>query len=223
MYHIIESENGQPIILWNNGNMLHKYIINSGRIINKGVLLKDINNDFTVWKEASNYISYKSVDSSTVICNLTNDSTNEVYTTHHTSCVIDFQNNLLVFQLSPNNDIYELNVTSSVNFNDTITISNNLEFSEEISAIKYMDMIVILLKNQILFVSSDFKVISTLNISPESDLNINNLQNEVSKLKFELHQLEQDHDSFLKEYDKLSTYAGELQEKLRKTRLNINP
>jgi predicted nucleic acid-binding Zn-ribbon protein len=65
------------------------------------------------------------------------------------------------------------------------------------------------------------QIMMTLNTSATQNSSNINLQNEVSKLKFELHQLEQHHSDFVKEYDQLSAYTGELQEKLRKTRLNV--
>lgn len=222
MYHILEFDNGQPIIVWHSGSNLHKYTINNGRIFNQGVLIKDINQNFEVWHTTPSYISYESVDGSTVICNITADNVTEVFTTKNLSALLEYNNKLYVFYLSPANDKYELYVSTSDNFNKKIIICDNLDLTENIFAVKHNEYIILFLNEKQLFISSDFKIVTTISMSSSHNSNTMNLQNEVSKLKFELHQLEQHHSDFVKEYEQLSAYTGELQEKLRKTRLNMS-
>ncbi|MFQ9515205.1 MAG: hypothetical protein ACLRZ9_05190 [Eubacterium sp.] len=221
MYHILEFTNGQPIILWQSGNNLQKYIISSGRIYNKGILLKDINSRFKVWNMDPVYISYESVDGSTVISHIASDGIGEVFTTKNLSALIEYNNKLLVFYLSPTDDKYELYVTTSDDFKEKKLICEGLDLSENMCAVRNNDFIILFFNEKQLFISSEFKVVTTINMSSSQNSNTINLQNEVSKLKFELHQLEQHHADFVREYDQLSAYTGELQEKLRKTRLNL--
>ena len=222
MYHILELNNGQPIILWQSGNNLHKYIINSGRIYNRGVLLKDINHNFRVWNTSPNYISYESVDGSNVVCHITNDSVKELFSTKCYCSFIEYMNKLHIFYLSPIKDAYELFVSTSDNFDKKQLICDGLDLTETLSVARHNDTIILFLNKKQLFLSPDFKIVSTINMSLSQNSKHINLQREVSKLKFELHQLEQQHENFVREYDQLSAYAGELQEKLRKTRLNMD-
>lgn len=222
MYHILEFTTGQPIILWQSGNNLHKYIINSGRIYNRGIMLKDINRNFRIWNTSPVYVSYESVDGSTVICSITADSVNEVFTTKCRSALIEYNNRLFVFYLSPAGDTYELYASISDNFDEKHQICDGLDLTENLFAVRNNEFIILFFNKKQLFISSDFKVITTISMSSSQNSNTINLQNEVSKLKFEIHQLEQHHSDFVKEYEQLSAYTGELQEKLRKTRLNLN-
>lgn len=221
MYHILEFNNGQPVILWHAGNNLHKYVVNSGRIYNRGMILKDINRNFKVWNTSPAYISYESVDGSTVVCHITPDNINEVFTTKCLSAFMECNNKLYIFFLESCGDTYELYAVTSDNFKEKKRICDGLDLSESLYAVKNNDFIILFLNEKQLFLSSDFKVITTVNMSSSQNSNVINLQNEVSKLKFELHQLEQHHSEFVKEYEQLSVYTGELQEKLRKTRINI--
>lgn len=221
MYHILEFSTGQPIILWQSGNNLQKYTINSGRIYNRGILVKDINRNFKIWNVNPAYISYESVDGATVVCHITPDSLNEVFTTKCLSSFTEYNNKLYIFYLEPCDDTYQLFVTTSDNFKEKKLIFEKLDLSENLHVVRHNEYFILFLNEKQLFISSDFKVVTTLTMSPSQNSNTINLQNEVSKLKFELHQLEQHHADFVKEYDQLSAYAGELQEKLRKTRLNL--
>ncbi len=223
MYHILEQNNGQPIIFWLSKNSLHKYIINAGRVINNGILLKDINSDFKLYTSISpNYISYQSVDSSTVICQLTQTSINEVFISKSTSTILEYKNKLFVFYIVAKDNKYSLFVsTSNDDFKSKILIFNDMDFAPNLLSVEYNDSIVLFCGKKLLFLSSDFKIITTFNFSSSESSNTVNLQNEVSQLKYELHQLEQHHNDFVKEYEELSAYTGELQEKLRKMRLKI--
>lgn len=221
MYHILETGNGQPIILWQSGNNLQKYNINSGRIYNRGMIRKDINRNFMLWNTNPAYISYESVDGSTVVCHITPDNITEVFTTKNQSAFMEYNNKLCIFYLVPEDNTYKLFVTTSDDFKDKILICDGLDLSETLQVVRNNDYIIIFLKEKQLFLSTDLKIVTTINMSSSQNSNTINLQNEVSKLKFELHQLEQHHSDFLKEYDQLSAYTGELQEKLRKTRLNL--
>lgn len=221
MYHILEFNSGQPIILWHSGSNLQKYTISSGRIYNKGAVLKDINRNFKVWDISPAYISYESVDGSTVVCKVTSDTITEVFTQKSLSAFLEHNNRLHVFYLEAASDTYSLYVVTSDNFSEKKLICDKLDLSESISAAITKDYIIIFLNEKQLILSQDFKVVTTLNMSSSQNSASINLQNEVSKLKFELHQLEEHHSDFVKQYDQLSAYTGELQEKLRKTRLNI--
>lgn len=221
MYHILEFNNGQPVILWQSGNNLHKYIINSGRIFNRGIILKDINKNFRICNTNPVYISYESVDGSTVVCHITADSIKEVFTTKCLCSFMESMNKLHIFYLSPANDKYELFVSTSDNFEEKQLICDGLDLTESLSVVRNKEFTILFLNEKQIFLSADFKIVTTLNMTSSQNSNTINLQNEVSKLKFELHQLEQHHENFVREYDQLSAYTGELQEKLRKTRLDI--
>lgn len=221
MYHILEFSNGQPIILWQSGNNLQKYVINSGRIFNRGIIRKDINKNFRVWNTTPAYVSYDSVDSSTVVCHITHNEINEVFTTKCTSTFIECGGKLYVFYLESVGDTYNLCATTSDDFNEKTLICEGLDFSENLLAVRNEEFVILFLKDKQFFISLELKLVTTLNMSSTQNSNTINLQNEVSKLKFELHQLEQHHEDFVREYDQLSAYTGELQEKLRKTRLNV--
>lgn len=222
MYHILEFNNGQPIILWQSGNNLHKYIINNGRIFNRGIILKDINKNFRIWNTSPIYISYESVDGSTVICHITTDNVKEVFSTKCLCTFMESMNKLYAFYLSPANEKYELFVSTSDNFENKHLICDGLDLTETLSVVRHKDFVILLLNEKQIFLSPDFKIVTTLSMTSSQNSNTINLQNEASKLKFELHQLEQHHADFVKEYEQLSVYTGELQEKLRKAKLNMD-
>ena len=221
MYHILEITQGQPIILWQSGCNLQKYVINSGRIINTGTLLKDINQNFQIWNTAASYISYQSVDGSTVICNITNSDITEMFTVKSKSAILKYNAQLYVFYLEPNEDKFNLCVTNSNDFNNKTIILDDIDYTDCLKVFRYKDYFALLTDTRQLFISSELEYISSIDMLSPKDSATDNLQNEVSKLKFELHQLEQHHSEFVKEYEELATYTGELQEKLRQTRLNI--
>jgi hypothetical protein len=221
MYHILDIGNGQPIILWQSGNNIQKYTINSGRIYNRGIILSDIHKNFKVWNTKPAYLSYESVDGSTVVCAITSDNTNEIFTSKSLSTFLNFNYKLYIFTLEHTGNEYTLFATTSDNFKEKKKICTESEMQQNILAISYQNYIIIFFKEKQIFLSPEMQIMMTLNTSATQNSSNINLQTEVSKLKFELHQLEQHHSDFVKEYDQLSAYTGELQEKLRKTRLNV--
>jgi hypothetical protein len=221
MYHILEINTGQPMILWQFGNNLQKYTIQSGRIYNRGIIKKDINRDFQVWNTTPPFISYSSVDASNVICQVDNESMNEVFSTKDLCSFITINNHLYILSLTSEDSTYSLYLSKSDDFTEKTLLCDKLEATESINVAKTDNYIVVFLSQKQLFFTTDFKLINTLSLSSSKNANVSNLQNEVSKLKFELHQLEQHHSDFVKEYDQLFAYTGELQEKLRKTKLNV--
>lgn len=224
MYYILEFNSGQPVILSHLGNNLQKYTITSGRIFNKGTIIKDINCNFKLWDMSPAYISYESVDGSTVICQISADTVTEVFITKNLCTFLKHNNKLIMFYLEslPNTNTYALYAVTSDDFKEKTLICDNLDLTESISATLNNDYVIVFLNQKQLILSPDFKIITTVNLASSKNSVSINLQNEVSKLKFELHQLEQHHSDFVRQYEQLSAYTGELQEKLRKTRLHID-
>ena len=48
MYHIIELENGQPMIFEQSARQIKSYLIANGRVFSKGYVFKDFKKDFNV-------------------------------------------------------------------------------------------------------------------------------------------------------------------------------
>ena len=46
MYHIIELENGQPMIFEQSARQIKSYLIANGRVFSKGYVFKDFKKDF---------------------------------------------------------------------------------------------------------------------------------------------------------------------------------
>ena len=64
MYHIIELENGQPMIFEQSARQIKSYLIANGRVFSKGYVFKDFKKDFNVYSVNSPLVSYYSVDNS---------------------------------------------------------------------------------------------------------------------------------------------------------------
>lgn len=220
MYHMLDFNNGQPIILEQSGYKLIKYTITAGRIYNRGIICSDINKDFMIWNTRPIYISYESVDGSNVICHITQESIREVFITKRRTTFTDYNNVLYIFYLEPIDDTYKLYAITSDNFTEKTLICEDLDLSENLHVAKYNEFIILFLSEKQLFLSPDLKVVTAIPMSSPQNTNSTSLQNEVDRLKSELQQLEEHHANFLKEYDELYAYTGELQKKLREMKLN---
>ena len=71
MYHIMELENGQPMIFEQSARQIKSYLIANGRVFSKGYVFKDFKKDFNVYSVNSPLVSYYSVDNSFVLTQVT--------------------------------------------------------------------------------------------------------------------------------------------------------
>ena len=81
MYHIIELENGQPMIFEQSARQIKSYLIANGRVFSKGYVFKDFKKDFNVYSVNSPLVSYCSVDNSFVLTQVTQNSFQHLFST----------------------------------------------------------------------------------------------------------------------------------------------
>ena len=181
MYHIIEFKNGQPVVLWQSGNNLHKYIIASGRVFSKGILINDINRNFEIINTAPVYVTYESVDGSNVICQLSEAQILEVFTSKHHISSLQFNNILYVFSLIPNENLYNLCFCSSKNFNEQHILCENINYSANICVHKFGDYIIVLLDDTEYILNNDFEIVKTLALSVSDEEFCENTTTDIHK------------------------------------------
>jgi len=99
MYHIIELENGQPMIFEQSARQIKSYLIANGRVFSKGYVFKDFKKDFNVYSVNSPLVSYYSVDNSFVLTQVTQNSFQEVLCLKTSCATLVFNNKLYVFYL----------------------------------------------------------------------------------------------------------------------------
>ena len=97
MYHIIELENGQPMIFEQSARQIKSYLIANGRVFSKGYVFKDFKKDFNVYSVNSPLVSYYSVDNSFVLTQVTQNSFQEVLCLKTSCATLVFNNKLYVF------------------------------------------------------------------------------------------------------------------------------
>ena len=106
MYHIIELENGQPMIFEQSARQIKSYLIANGRVFSKGYVFKDFKKDFNVYSVNSPLVSYYSVDNSFVLTQVTQNSFQEVLCLKTSCATLVFNNKLYVFYLDiPNRSV----------------------------------------------------------------------------------------------------------------------
>ena len=220
MYYILESENGQPFILWRTANIIQKYTIRSGHIYNKGIMLKDINKDFQIWNIGTYYISYESVDGSHVVSQIDCNKNNEVFITKSPCTIVIHYHRIIIFFLESYQNHYRLCATISDNFKIKKTLFEIRKYCSTLHATTYNEQIILFLNDWQYILSEDLKLMNSLQISKKNQSfctiqsHSSAMQNEISRLNYELIQSRQ-------EYEKLSEYTGKLQEKLRKLQINL--
>ena len=99
MYHIIELENGQPMIFEQSARQIKSYLIANGRVFSKGYVFKDFKKDFNVYSVNPPLVSYYSVDNSFVLTQVTQNSFQEVLCLKTSCATLVFNNKLYVFYL----------------------------------------------------------------------------------------------------------------------------
>ena len=97
MYHIIELENGQPMIFEQSARQIKSYLIANGRVFSKGYVFKDFKKYFNVYSVNSPLVSYYSVDNSFVLTQVTQNSFQEVLCLKTSCATLVFNNKLYVF------------------------------------------------------------------------------------------------------------------------------
>ena len=99
MYHIMELENGQPMIFEQSARQIKSYLIANGRVFSKGYVFKDFKKDFNVYSVNSPLVSYYSVDNSFVLTQVTQNNFQEVLCLKTSCATLVFNNKLYVFYL----------------------------------------------------------------------------------------------------------------------------
>ena len=129
MYHIIELENGQPMIFEQSARQIKSYLIANGRVFSKGYVFKDFKKDFNVYSVNSPLVSYYSVDNSFVLTQVTQNNFQEVLCLKTSCATLVFNNKLYVFYLDNS-----LMGVCSDNLNEKHCIVENISGSNHISA-----------------------------------------------------------------------------------------
>ena len=225
MYHIIELENGQPMIFEQSARQIKSYLIANGRVFSKGYVFKDFKKDFNVYSVNSPLVSYYSVDNSFVLTQVTQNSFQEVLCLK-TSCAT------LVF----NNKFYLDNSLMGVcsdNLTEKHCIVENISSANHISAFVHNNCIFVTTDNTIYEIDLNFNVVC----KQEINLSLNNLpnnnttnnykaynassnSNSYKELVYNYNILKRDVEKLNNKYNELSNYVGSIQEQIRRLRLN---
>lgn len=228
MYHIIELENGQPMIFEQSARQIKSYLIANGRVFSKGYVFKDFKKDFNVYSVNSPLVSYYSVDNSFVLTQVTQNSFQEVLCLKTSCATLVFNNKLYVFYLDNS-----LMGVCSDNLTEKHCIVENISGSNHISAFVHNNCIFVTTDNALYEIDLNFNVVC----KQEINLSLNNLpnnnttnnykaynassnSNSYKELVYNYNILKRDVEKLNNKYNELSNYVGSMQEQIRRLRLN---
>lgn len=228
MYHIIELENGQPMIFEQSARQIKSYLIANGRVFSKGYVFKDFKKDFNVYSVNSPLVSYYSVDNSFVLTQVTQNSFQEVLCLKTSCATLVFNNKLYVFYLDNS-----LMGVCSDNLTEKHCIVENISSSNHISAFVHNNCIFVTTNNTLYEIDLNFNVVC----KQEINLSLNNLpnnnttnnykaynassnSNSYKELVYNYNILKRDVEKLNNKYNELSNYVGSMQEQIRRLRLN---
>lgn len=226
MYHIIELENGQPMIFEQSARQIKSYLIANGRVFSKGYVFKDFKKDFNVYSVNSPLVSYYSVDNSFVLTQVTQNSFQEVLCLKTSCATLVFNNKLYVFYLDNS-----LMGVYSDNLTEKHCIVDNISSSNHISAFVHNNCIFVTTDNTIYEIDLNFNVVckQEINLSLNNMTNSNTTNNYKSytsnsnsykELVYNYNILKRDVEKLNNKYNELSNYVGSMQEQIRRLRLN---
>jgi hypothetical protein len=228
MYHIIELENGQPMIFEQSARQIKSYLIANGRVFSKGYVFKDFKKDFNVYSVNSPLVSYYSVDNSFVLTQVTQNSFQEVLCLKTSCATLVFNNKLYVFYLDNS-----LMGVCSDNLTEKHCIVENISGSNHISAFVHNNCIFVTTDNALYEIDLNFNVVC----KQEINLSLNNMtnnnttnnykaynasstSNSYKELVYNYNILKRDIEKLNNKYNELSNYVGSMQEQIRRLRLN---
>lgn len=226
MYHIIELENGQPMIFEQSARQIKSYLIANGRVFSKGYVFKAFKKDFNVYSVNSPLVSYYSVDNSFVLTQVTQNSFQEVLCLKTSCATLVFNNKLYVFYLDNS-----LMGVCSDNLTEKHCIVDNISSSNHISAFVHNNCIFVTTDNTIYEIDLNFNVVckQEINLSLNNMTNSNTTNNYKSytsnsnsykELVYNYNILKRDVEKLNNKYNELSNYVGSMQEQIRRLRLN---
>lgn len=228
MYHIIELENGQPMIFEQSARQIKSYLIANGRVFSKGYVFKDFKKDFNVYSVNSPLVSYYSVDNSFVLTQVTQNSFQEVLCLKTSCATLVFNNKLYVFYLDNS-----LMGVCSDNLTEKHCIVENISSSNHISAFVHNNCIFVTTDNTIYEIDLNFNVVCkqeinlSLNNLPNNNTtnnykayNASSTSNSYKELVYNYNILKRDVEKLNNKYNELSNYVGSMQEQIRRLRLN---
>lgn len=226
MYHIIELENGQPMIFEQSARQIKSYLIANGRVFSKGYVFKDFKKDFNVYSVNFPLVSYYSVDNSFVLTQVTQNSFQEVLCLKTSCATLVFNNKLYVFYLDNS-----LMGVCSDNLTEKHCIVENISSSNHISAFVHNNCIFVTTDNTLYEIDLNFNVVC----KQEINLSLNNLpnnnttnnykaytsnSNSYKELVYNYNILKRDVEKLNNKYNELSNYVSSMQEQIRRLRLN---
>lgn len=228
MYHIIELENGQPMIFEQSARQIKSYLIANGRVFSKGYVFKDFKKDFNVYSVNSPLVSYYSVDNSFVLTQVTQNSFQEVLCLKTSCATLVFNNKLYVFYLDNS-----LMGVCSDNLTEKHCIVENISSSNHISAFVHNNCIFVTTDNALYEIDLNFNVVCkqeinlSLNNLPNNNTtnnykayNASSTSNSYKELVYNYNILKRDIEKLNNKYNELSNYVGSMQEQIRRLRLN---
>ena len=228
MYHIIELENGQPMIFEQSARQIKSYLIANGRVFSKGYVFKDFKKDFNVYSVNSPLVSYYSVDNSFVLTQVTQNSFQEVLCLKTSCATLVFNNKLYVFYLDNS-----LMGVCSDNLTEKHCIVENISGSNHISAFVHNNCIFVTTDNALYEIDLNFNVVCkqeinlSLNNLPNNNTtnnykayNASSTSNSYKELVYNYNILKRDIEKLNNKYNELSKYVGSMQEQIRRLRLN---
>lgn len=228
MYHIIELENGQPMIFEQSARQIKSYLIANGRVFSKGYVFKDFKKDFNVYSVNSPLVSYYSVDNSFVLTQVTQNSFQEVLCLKTSCATLVFNNKLYVFYLDNS-----LMGVCSDNLTEKHCIVENISSSNHISAFVHNNCFFVTTDNTLYEIDLNFNVVckQEINLSLNNMTNSNTTNNykaynassnsnSYKELVYNYNILKRDVEKLNNKYNELSNYVGSMQEQIRRLRLN---
>lgn len=228
MYHIIELENGQPMIFEQSARQIKSYLIANGRVFSKDYVFKDFKKDFNVYSVNSPLVSYYSVDNSFVLTQVTQNSFQEVLCLKTSCATLVFNNKLYVFYLDNS-----LMGVCSDNLTEKHCIVENISSSNHISAFVHNNCIFVTTDNALYEIDLNFNVVckQEINLSLNNMTNSNTTNNykaynassnsnSYKELVYNYNILKRDVEKLNNKYNELSNYVGSMQEQIRRLRLN---
>lgn len=205
MYQIISLTNGQPMILYQENESVFLYSISNGRISGKGILFEDYKSDLCIYNQK--FLAYKTLHDQYKFYKIIDERFIELFSLPDTTQICTLNDDIFIFYIE-HESLYCIKCSS---FNKSSLILKKIH-----------DYYLSTQKDCILLSTIDkfYLLTSDLKLSPLQchDPKLKQLEKELLEKNNEIQRLNKIQQSITEQYNELASYAGKLQDELRKYR-----
>lgn len=205
MYYILTISTGQPLILYQENEKVYLYSVANGRISSKGLLFDDYEKDMIILD--NKFIFYRTNNKQSKFFKIEGEHFVELFALPLNTHVLKFKEDVFIFY-EDHNSLYCIKCSS---YNKSSLILKGIS-QYNVSILE--DYILLKIDDVFYKITSDVKVSKLeLNLSKISEL-----ENKLQEKKKEISSLKATQKNITDQYNELASYAGKLQDELRKHR-----